>query len=312
MIEADRASLLHAGRSVRTWPVQHITSLTTRAAGDLTDHRGLLLIERAAPGALKVLRAAGRSFATSAGEVHLVEPPELLILQPPTQAPTLAPSPSRSLSKGAARVGRWLLLHADARDTTISELATASRTSVATASRAVAQLADRDLLRVATATDARQRAVNASDPAQLLDAIADEGPWRRARQTTWDVGARTTAHALDLIRTAASATGLPYCVGGLAGAALVEPLVEPAVATIWVRQPDLEAWQRELIAEPARPATGRITVRIAPDPVILDWATDHDGLRIADLVQLYIDCRYSGERAIDLTDAIRRRLLPTP
>lgn len=309
-IEGDQATLAHNGKTVRTWPVERVGRLSSRMAMELTDRRGLLLIDEATPGALEVLRAAGRSFATGSGELHLIDPPKVLIVQPPTRSPQLTPSPARPIGKGAARIGRWLLLHPDARDTTITNLADACQTSVATASRAVAQLAERDLLRVATASDARQRAVNTQDPGDLLDAIADEGPWRRARQTTWDIGARTTEQALDLLRSAASASDLPYCVGGLAGAALIEPVVEPAVATIWVRQPDLDAWRRELLAEPARPATGRVTARIAPDPVLLDWGTDHDGLHVADLVQLYIDCRYAGERAIDITEAIRHRLLP--
>lgn len=310
-IERDHATLLHADRPVRTWRVDRVESLSTRAAGDLVDGRGLLFIERAAPAALEVLRLAGRSFATRAGELHLVEPPGLLVVQPAARSPRLTPSPTRTLSKGAARVGRWLLLHPDIEDTTISGLADACQTSAATASRAVAHLAERDLLRVTTARDARERAVNATNRAGLLDAIADEGPWRRARQTTWDIGARTTRQALDLIRSAVSHTDLPYCVGGLAGAALIEPLVEPAVVTLWIHDADLDAWRRELLADPARPATGRVTARVAPDPVLLDWSIDLDGLRVADLVQLYVDCRDAGERAIDLAEAIRRRLVPT-
>jgi hypothetical protein len=204
-----------------------------------------------------------------------------------------------------------LLLHPDVEDVTISGLAEACQTSAATASRAVAQLAERDLLRVTTAGDARMRTVTTTDPGGLLDAIADEGPWRRARQTTWDIGARTTEQALHLIRSATSRADLAYCVGGLAGAAMIEPLVDPAVVTLWVRQADLDAWRRELLAEPARPATGRVTARVAPDPVLLDWSTDLDGLRVADPVQLYIDCRYAGERAIDLAEAFRQRLIPT-
>jgi len=291
--------------------VHRIESLSTRAAGDLEDGRALLFIERAAPAALEVLRRTGRSFATRAGELHLVDPPKLLIVQPAGRSPRLTPSPARTLSKGAARVGRWLLLHPDIADTTISGLADACQTSAATASRAVAQLAERDLLRVTTAQDARQRAVNVTDPSGLLDAIADEGPWRRARQTTWDIGARTTEQALDLIRSAASHTDRPYCIGGLAGAAMIEPLVEPAVVTLWIPEADLDGWRRELLAEAAPPATGRVTARVAPDPVLLDWTTDLDGLRLADLVQLYVDCRYAGERAIDLTEAVRERLIPT-
>lgn len=310
-IVGDQATLLYSDRPVRTWPVDRIESLSTRRADELAPGRELLFIERAAPRALDVLRQAGRSFATRAGELHLVESPTLLVVQPAARKPLLAPSPARPLSKGGARVGRWLLLHPDIEDMMIGGLGDACQTSAATASRAVAQLAERDLLSVMTGSDARMRTVNATDRGGLLDAIADEGPWRRARQITWDIGARTTEQAFDLIRSATTRGDLPHRVGGLAGAALIEPLVEPAVVTLWLRHADLGAWERELLAEPARPATGRVVARIAPDPVLLGWGTDLEGLRVADLVQLYVDCRYAGERAIDLAEALRRRLIPT-
>ena len=294
---------------MKTWPVTRIDSLSSRRAAEVADGREFLLIDRAAPRALEVLRQSGRSFATRSGELHIVEPPTVVVVQPPARSVPLAPSPARTLSRGSARVGRWLLLHPAAADVTIGDLADACQCSDATASRAVAQLAERGLLRVTTGADARQREVDVADSVGLLDAIADEGPWRRARQTTWDVGATTTARALNALRDAATRVELPYAVGGISGAAIVEPIVEPAATTVWLRSDDVDAWSRELLAEPARPAPGRITVRVAPDPVVLNWSTDHDGLRIADLVQLYIDCRHAGERAIDLADAMQRYLV---
>lgn len=296
---------------MKTWPVTRVDSLTSRQADEVAEGRGLLWIDRAAPQALQVLREAGRSFATAAGELHIVEPPKVVIVQSAARAAPLAPSPARTLGKGAARIGRWLLLHPVATGVTIGELADACRSSDATASRGVAQLAERGLLTVATDTDARRRTVEVSDAAGLLDAIADEGPWRRARQATWDVGATTTERALDTLRDAATRLELPYAVGGISGATTVVPLVEPAVTTVWMRRDDVDAWYRALLAQPARPAPGRVTVRVAPDPVVLDWATERDGLRVADLVQLYIDCRHAGERAIDLADAIQRRIITT-
>jgi hypothetical protein len=310
-VERDHATLMFADRPVKTWPVTRIESLSSRRATEVAHDRGFLWIDRAAPRALEVLRQSARSFATRSGELHIVEPPGIVVVQPATRASSLSPSPARTLSKGSARVGRWLLLHPDAVKVTIGDLADACQSSDATASRTVAQLTERGLLGVTTGADARQRTVQVDDPAGLLDAIADEGPWRRARQTTWDVGAKTSEQALDTLRAAAMRVGLPYAVGGISGAAVVERLVEPTVATVWLRADDIDAWYRELLAEPARAAPGRITVRIAPDPVVLEWSTDHDGVRIADLVQLYVDCRHAGERAIDLADAMRRRLVAT-
>jgi hypothetical protein len=41
----------------------------------------------------------------------------------------------------------------------------------------------------------------------------------------------------------------------------------------------------------------------------LAWGREIDGLRIADPVQLYIDCRHAGERAIDAADVLREQIL---
>ncbi len=89
----------------------------------------------------------------------------------------------------------------------------------------------------------------------------------------------------------------------------VERLAEPATVAMWLASEDLATWQDALLAEPASPATGRLSARITPDPVVLDWADTIDGLRVADLVQLYVDCDAAGERAIDTTEMLRRRIL---
>lgn len=310
-LDGEKATLLHADQPLKTWPVTRIASLTSQRAADIADDGRLLWIDRAAPRALEILRQAGRSFATAAGELHVVEPP-VVVVQPPARSTRLAPSPARTLGKGAARIGRWLLLHPKAiADTPIGRLAKECNCSDATASRAVAQLSERGFLRARTGSDARRRTVEVADAGGLLDAIADEGPWRRARQTTWDIGASSTAQALEMLRDAAMRVELPHAVGGIAGASTIDPIVEPAVVTVWLPADDIDHWRRELFAETARPAPGRLTVRVAPDPVVLEWGTEHDHLRIADLVQLYIDCRHAGERAIDLADAMRRRIIPT-
>jgi hypothetical protein len=38
---------------------------------------------------------------------------------------------------------------------------------------------------------------------------------------------------------------------------------------------------------------------------VLQLASEHDGMKIADPVQLYLDCRLAGERALEAADAIR-------
>ncbi len=307
---------MHAGKPVRSWPVTPVGSLTTARARDLAERDGprddLLIIDRGSPGALDVLREAGASFATLGGELHLVDLPRLLVVHPASREVPVPANSGRPLSKATSRVARWLLLHPHASGVTIGQLARETTISDAASSRAVAQLADRGLVQVATSSDARQRLVSVRNGDGLLDAVADEGPWRRARHVTWDVGARTVEQALDLVRTADAETNLPYRVGGLAGAALIEPLVEPTTVTLWLPRATVEAWRQTLMGEPSRPATGRVTAHLAPDPVILSWGTSLDGLRIADDVQLYIDCRHAGERALDISEAMRQRVLRGP
>jgi len=81
--------------------------------------------------------------------------------------------------------------------------------------------------------------------------------------------------------------------------------VEPADLLVWIDRPDVGAWAERLVAEPARRAPGRITVSVAPDPFVLTLASEREGIRRADAVQLYLDCRRAGERALEAADAIR-------
>jgi hypothetical protein len=107
---------------------------------------------------------------------------------------------------------------------------------------------------------------------------------------------------------AAELPSAPYAVGGLAGAATLKRVVEPAEALVWVCAEDLWSWSERLMAEPARPAPGRVTIQVAPDPFVLTLASREDGLQIADPVQLYLDCRVAGERALEAAEAIREEL----
>lgn len=304
-----RATLRHSGDSVQSWPVVAVDSLSSARAADLAaSAEGLLLVERAAPSALALLRDAGVSYVTRGGEWHLVDPPGLLVVKAADREVSVAPSPNRPLGRGAARIARWLLLHPEGAAATISDLARATGVSQATSSRSVRHLAERDLVTVEAATDARRRSVTVRDRAGLLDAFAGESPWPGARRATWDVGAHSADEALSLIGRAAK--GLDrYAIGELAGAALVRRLVEPAIVVLWIPGDDLVAWRDALVAQPARPASGRIAVRLAPDPIVLDWGPRIDGLQVADVAQLYVDCHHAGERAIDAAEALRSEVL---
>lgn len=71
------------------------------------------------------------------------------------------------------------------------------------------------------------------------------------------------------------------------------------------RRDDRGPWAEALMGTPARAAAGRRPAQLASDPFVLGLATDHGGLRIADPVRLYLDCRVAGERALEAADAIR-------
>ena len=78
--------------------------------------------------------------------------------------------------------------------------------------------------------------------------------------------------------------------------------------SIWIGRDDPERWAQELMAIPSRSGPGRITAYLAPDPFVLSLASRHDRIRVADPVQLYLDCRRAGERALEAADAIRAEM----
>jgi hypothetical protein len=170
-------------------------------------------------------------------------------------------------------------------------------------------LADDGLVAIeADPADARRRRVRLRDAQALLDAFERATVARRPRRVSWDVGARDAAEAIDRLRTAAKRLALPYAVSGLAGAAFIRRVVEPAEVGVWISRDDPERWAEELIAVPSRPGPGRITAYMTPDPFVLSLATSYDNLRVADPVQLYLDCRRAGERALEAADAIRTEM----
>jgi hypothetical protein len=114
---------------------------------------------------------------------------------------------------------------------------------------------------------------------------------------------------MQALRDAAVRLKVPYTVGGVAGASLIRPAVEPVEVVVWIGRDDADLWADELMATPSRPAAGRITAQLAPDPFVLSLATNREGIQVADPVQLYLDCRAAGERALEAADAIRTEML---
>jgi DNA-binding MarR family transcriptional regulator len=299
------------GKRVATLEIEREATLTSTRAEELastdTRHR-LLLFERSSPRARKLLRRRGLSYAAMNGELFVHAPP-VYIERPPRRgamAPTSAPSAPFAIR--SSRIPRWLLLHADGRPS-FRELARAVELSEPMVSRTMHALANDGLVAIESDPgDARRRRVRLRDTRELLDAFERATFARRPRRVVWDVGARDADEAIERLRAAAERTALPYAVTGVAGAAFVRRVVEPAEVSVWISRDDLDRWADELVAVPARAEPGRIVAQLTPDPFVLSLATNHQGIRVADPVQLYLDCRRSGERALEAADAIRAEM----
>ncbi len=186
------------------------------------------------------------------------------------------------------------------------ELATRLELSEAMVSRTVRALADDGLVAIeSNPADARLRLARLPEPARLLDAFERAVAARRPRRVAWDIGARDVPEAVTALRTAAHELQVPYAVGGVAGASFVRRAVEPVDVVVWIRRNDAGLWADELAASPSRPRPGRVTMQLTRDPFVLSLASNCDGIRVADPVQLYLDCRSAGEGALEAADAIR-------
>jgi DNA-binding MarR family transcriptional regulator len=268
----------------------------------------LVVFERSSPDARALLHEHRVSDAADDGEMFVFAPPVYVELPPRRQPLAPAPAGAAPFAVRASRVPRWLLLHAGERPS-FRQLSQELELSEAMVSRTVRALADDGLVAIETdPTDARLRLARVRDPGRLLDAFERAVAPRRPRRITWDVGARDATAAMQAFQDAAVRLKLPYAVGGVAGASLVRRAVEPAEVVVWIGRDDAERWADELMATPSRPASGRITAQLAPHPFVLSMATDHDGIQVADPVQLYLDCRLAGERALEAADAIRTEM----
>ena len=49
-------------------------------------------------------------------------------------------------------------------------------------------------------------------------------------------------------------------------------------------------------------------MQLTRDPFVLSLASDRNGIQIADPVQLYLDCRSAGERALEAADSIKTEM----
>jgi DNA-binding MarR family transcriptional regulator len=305
------ATLLMDGDPVARFELEREETLTSARARELDEpgrgHR-LVAFGRSSPEARALLRERGLSYVAGNGELWIHAPPVHIERPARRRSSGLAPARSAPFAIRASRVPRWLLLHPQAHPS-LRELGGEIGLSESIVSRTVRALADDGLVTVeADPVDGRRRRVRLRDSGALLDAFERATTGRRPRRQTVEVGARDIQQALRRLRMAAKRLQLPYAVSGLAGAWSVRRVVEPVTVDAWIGRDALELWMEELGAIPSRPGPGRLTLQLAPDPFVLSLASREEGIRIADPVQLYLDCRRSGERALEAADAIRAEM----
>jgi DNA-binding MarR family transcriptional regulator len=299
------------GEKVATFEVLRLADLTVSAAKELQPLKGggrLVRYERSSPEARALLRKAGIPFVGSDGEVYLHHPP-LHVELPGRDGVLAAPLAQRPapFALKSSRVGRWLLLNQGA-EPTIRELSAATELSESVTSRTVAALAEERLVEVnIDRNDARARRVRVPDSGALLEAFERETR-RRLKSSTWDIGGRDVGGTLRRLAAASNRGRLNYALGGLSGASFLRQTVEPTEVEAWIRRDDYEHWQDQLMPIAARRGPGRLTINVLPDPYVLTLAWGSQGLSIADPLQLYLDCRRSGERALEAAHAIRQEM----
>ncbi|MGD9735464.1 MAG: type IV toxin-antitoxin system AbiEi family antitoxin [Solirubrobacterales bacterium] len=312
-----RATLSLDGAQIAGFDVLYEPTLTLGQARELALSQAretLVAFGEASPQARKTLRDAGASYASETGEIYIHAPP--VHIEVPGRSRALARGGiGTSMGAGPApfglrggRVPRWLLLNADAKPT-FGELARAVELSESNVSRTVHGLAAEGLVRVGhDPFDDRRRFVLVDRPRRLLEALERAWLSRRLRSMTVTVGASDAQEGERILTRAAERIDRRYTVGGLLGAERLTSAVQPASVTAWVASTDLEAWADALDGHPTRPHPGTITLSVAPDPFVLSMGFDRDGVHIADPVQLYLDCRRSGERALEAAEAIRTEM----
>jgi len=210
-------------------------------------------------------------------------------------------------ARRASRIPRLLLLH-PREAFTIQGLARLARVDTSLVSRTVAALAAAGHVRVEPgSTDERRRNVRLSAARELLE------DWKHARRKKelltrrFDIGTKNVRETLRVIKDSAR-PGLPYAVSGLAGAQFVQRVVEPADVLLLAPAEQVGAWAEHLLAQPAEGGRGLLRILPVDDVFVFDLAEDHQNLRVADPVQLWLDSASSGERASVATGAIEKAM----
>jgi DNA-binding MarR family transcriptional regulator len=265
----------------------------------------MIAFERSSPEARAYLRERRASYAAADGELFLYEPPLYVERPPRRKVVPVGAAPAAPFANRASRVPRWLLLHANDQPS-FRELAARLELSEAVVSRTMRALSDDGLVAIGSdPRDARLRLARLPEPARLLNAFERAVALRRPQRVTWEIGARDAPEAMEVLQAAAHKLKVPYAVGGVAGVSVVRRVVEPSDVVVWIQRNDVALWAEGLAATPSRPGPGRVSMQLTRDPFVLSLASDRNGIQVADPVQLYLDCRSAGERALEAADAIR-------
>lgn len=306
---ARRATLYMEGKKVDSFDIVRVDDLTIAVAKDLQPSGSRLVrYQRSSPEARTLLRKQGVPFVGADGEVYLHAPPVHVEMPGRGEAlQLLASKRPAPFAPKASRISRWLLLNPGS-EPSFRELSAAVELSESVVSRTIAALAEDRLVEVEVDRgDARTRRVRVCDSGILLDAL-ERATRRKARSSTWEIGAQEVAVTLRRVRMASKRGNLAYALGGLAGAALLRPVVEPVEAEIWIDPADYGIWLEQLSPIASRRGPGKLTANVIRDPYVLSLARRKQGLLVADPVQLYLDCYRSGERALEAAQAIRAEM----
>src|SRR5688500_13745856 len=299
----------HVGPALRSVYRDQITVADVERLTEEPFEDLILRFRRASTEAKRLLRERRVPYASDDGEIFFLDPPAVAIHQSPGRRPSGRDSPSRSpqpFAPKASRVARWLLLHA-MEATSPRRLARATGLSEAAVSQTVTALSQRLLVEVSPdQDDARVKQIRVPKPARLLEEWVRSWETRNVRQLRWDVGANGVADTLSAIEEVSDTPSAPdLAIGGLAGAAMVHRVVEPADVLLWVRERELPRWEQLLVPLGTRQGRGTLRLAIAPDPFLFTTTTERGPLRLADPVQLCLDTAREGERALEAHAAIR-------
>ncbi len=300
-----------------------IPALTRQSAGQVIERahhesrpRLFVSFRRSSPEARAALRAAEISFAGDDGHLYvrapgiLVERGDVVAAYPIAavefdRAGTVAVRNPYAIR--GSRIARWMLLYPE-QAFSPSSLAGAVDLNAAAVSRLVTALEEGALVREEASEPrrGRHRSVRLARPMSLLEDWLPVWRRRRIQRWRWDIGARDVDGALGLLKEAESIDG--WAVGGLVGAATIRRVVEPVAVSVWTSPAAVERLASTLDPIDTAGGRGSLEVSVAPDPWTLQLARLVDGLRVADPVQLWLDCASEGERALEAAEAVAQSM----